>query len=104
MSSIALARVYRRFFESYPHVTLAVAGGALTALGDVVAQLSQQQIVGSTPVHIHISPNISFIRLRPKKVDAVGNFIMTFRAHFGFFALGQALVSYLALFSETKGS
>ncbi|KAF8499167.1 hypothetical protein F5888DRAFT_1611732 [Russula emetica] len=42
MSSIALARVYRRFFESYPHVTLAVAGGALTALGDVVAQLSQQ--------------------------------------------------------------
>ncbi|KAI0286782.1 hypothetical protein BGY98DRAFT_941867 [Russula aff. rugulosa BPL654] len=45
MSSIALARVYRRFFESYPHVTLAVAGGALTALGDVVAQLSEQ-IVG----------------------------------------------------------
>ena len=42
MSSIALARVYRRSFESYPHVTLAVAGGALTALGDVVAQLSQQ--------------------------------------------------------------
>ncbi|KAF8480945.1 hypothetical protein DFH94DRAFT_436166 [Russula ochroleuca] len=44
MSSIALARVYRRSFESYPHVTLAVAGGALTALGDVVAQLSQQII------------------------------------------------------------
>jgi protein Mpv17 len=48
MSSIAVARVYRRFFESYPYVTLAVAGGALTALGDVVAQLSQQ-IVGFTP-------------------------------------------------------
>jgi protein Mpv17 len=48
MSSIAVARVYRRLFESYPHVTLAVAGGALTALGDVVAQLSQQ-IVGFTP-------------------------------------------------------
>lgn len=42
MSSIALARVYRRFFESYPHVTLAVAGGVLTGFGDVVAQLSQQ--------------------------------------------------------------
>jgi len=41
MSSIALAQVYRRSFESYPHVTLAVAGGALTALGDVVAQFSQ---------------------------------------------------------------
>jgi protein Mpv17 len=44
MSSIALARVYRRSFESYPHVTLGVAGGALTALGDVVAQLSQQVV------------------------------------------------------------
>lgn len=41
MSSVALARVYRRSFDSYPHVTLAVAGGALTALGDAVAQLSQ---------------------------------------------------------------
>ena len=41
MSSIALAQVYRRSFESYPHVTLAVAGGTLTALGDVVAQFSQ---------------------------------------------------------------
>jgi protein Mpv17 len=42
MSSITLARVYRRSFEAYPHRTLAVAGGALTALGDAVAQLSQQ--------------------------------------------------------------
>ena len=59
MSSITLARVYRRFFESYPHVTLAVAGGALTALGDVVAQLSEQ-IVGFHSVHIRITPpNIS---------------------------------------------
>jgi len=42
MSTITLARVYQRSFEAYPHVTLAVAGGTLTALGDVVAQLSQQ--------------------------------------------------------------
>jgi protein Mpv17 len=41
MSSVTLARVYRRSFEAYPHVTLAVAGGALTALGDAVAQFSQ---------------------------------------------------------------
>ncbi|KAI9512661.1 hypothetical protein F5148DRAFT_1161858 [Russula earlei] len=40
-STITLARAYKRSFEAYPHVTLAVAGGALTALGDVVAQLSQ---------------------------------------------------------------
>lgn len=58
MSSIALARVYRRFFESYPHVTLAVAGGALTAVGDVVAQLSQQ-IVRFRAVHIRIMPQTS---------------------------------------------
>jgi hypothetical protein len=103
MSSIALARVYRHFFESYPHVTLAVAGGTLTALGDVVAQLSQQ-IVGFTPYIFAQLPKHLFLRLHPKKVDAVGNFIMTFRAHFGFLALGQALVSYLALFSETQGS
>jgi len=44
MSAITLARVYRRSFEAYPHCTLAIAGSALTALGDVVAQLSQQII------------------------------------------------------------
>jgi len=42
MSSITIARVYRRSFDAYPHSTLAIAGGALTALGDVVAQVSQQ--------------------------------------------------------------
>jgi len=42
MSGITLARFYRRSFEAYPHCTLAIAGSALTALGDVVAQLSQQ--------------------------------------------------------------
>ncbi|KAI0252614.1 hypothetical protein BJV78DRAFT_1199868 [Lactifluus subvellereus] len=50
MSSVTLARVYRRSFEAYPHVTLAVAGGALTALGDAVAQFSQQII---TPRNDH---------------------------------------------------
>jgi hypothetical protein len=41
MSSIALVRAYQQSFEAYPHCTLAIAGGALTALGDAVAQLSQ---------------------------------------------------------------
>jgi hypothetical protein len=36
-------------------------------------------------------------------MGAVGNSIMTFRAHFGFFPLGQALVSYLALSGENTG-
>ncbi len=44
MTSIALARAYQQSFEAYPHCTLAIAGGALTALGDAVAQLSQYMV------------------------------------------------------------
>lgn len=58
MSSIALARAYRRSFESYPHTTLAIAGGALTALGDVVAQFSQQIVRFYRVVHIRVTPII----------------------------------------------
>ena len=42
MLSIALARAYQQSFESHPNGTLAIAGGALNALGDVVAQMVQQ--------------------------------------------------------------
>ena len=48
MSSVALARVYQRSFESHPHYTLAVTNGTLNALGDVVAQ-SVQLSVRSSP-------------------------------------------------------
>ena len=44
MSSIALARAYQQSFDAYPHCTLAIAGATLTALGDVVAQLSQYAV------------------------------------------------------------
>lgn len=40
-TGITLARAYQQSFKAYPHCTLAIAGGALTALGDAVAQLSQ---------------------------------------------------------------
>ena len=63
MSSIPLTRVYRRFFESNPHVTLAVAGGALTALGDVVAQLSEQIVGVSRRIYPYNSSNFSFFSL-----------------------------------------
>jgi len=49
MSSVALARVYQRSFESHPHYTLAVTNGTLNALGDVVAQ-SVQLLVRPSPV------------------------------------------------------
>ncbi|KAI0314975.1 hypothetical protein OF83DRAFT_1134190 [Amylostereum chailletii] len=43
MSSIALARaLYQHSFDSHPNVTLALVGGSLNALGDAVAQASQQ--------------------------------------------------------------
>lgn len=48
MSSVALARVYQRSFESHPHYTLAVTNGTLNALGDVVAQ-SVQLLVCPSP-------------------------------------------------------
>ncbi|KAJ3526130.1 hypothetical protein NM688_g8298 [Phlebia brevispora] len=44
MTSIALARVYQQSFETHPYTTLALTNGALNALGDFVAQFSQNLI------------------------------------------------------------
>jgi len=41
MAAVSLARAYQSSFDSHPHKTLAVAGGCLNALGDVVAQITQ---------------------------------------------------------------
>lgn len=49
MSSVALARIYQRSFESHPHYTLAVTGGTLNALGDAVAQSVQLLVCSSPP-------------------------------------------------------
>lgn len=53
MSSVALARIYQKSFESHPHYTLAVTNGTLNALGDVVAQ-SVQLLV--RPLRTHFFP------------------------------------------------
>ncbi|KZV77614.1 hypothetical protein PENSPDRAFT_679158 [Peniophora sp. CONT] len=53
MSSIALGRAYQRSFETHPHFTLAIAGGTLTALGDVVAQTSQRLLADEKDRHPH---------------------------------------------------
>ena len=42
MASIALARVYQQSFETHPYTTLALTNGALNALGDIVAQLTER--------------------------------------------------------------
>ncbi|KAJ7275262.1 hypothetical protein B0H12DRAFT_1086469 [Mycena haematopus] len=40
MAALSLARAYQYSFDTRPHTTLAVTGGCLNALGDVVAQVS----------------------------------------------------------------
>ncbi|KAF7339839.1 Vacuolar membrane protein [Mycena venus] len=40
MAALTLARAYQYSFDTRPHTTLAVTGGCLNALGDVVAQVS----------------------------------------------------------------
>ncbi|KAI0359173.1 hypothetical protein OH77DRAFT_1395873 [Trametes cingulata] len=42
MANVALARVYQQSFESHPYTTLAFTNGALNALGDAVAQVTQR--------------------------------------------------------------
>ncbi|EJF66498.1 hypothetical protein BD309DRAFT_894874 [Dichomitus squalens] len=44
MANIALARAYQQSFESHPYYTLALTNGALNALGDAVAQVTQKFI------------------------------------------------------------
>jgi hypothetical protein len=71
MSSIALARAYRQSFEAHPHCTLAIAGGALTALGDAVAQLSQyivRLIFESHPLMLNFFPQDHLFKRRQGRV------------------------------------
>ncbi|KAF4623912.1 hypothetical protein D9613_001617 [Agrocybe pediades] len=44
MAAVTLARAYQHSFETHPNITLSVTGGCLTALGDVVAQVTQNTI------------------------------------------------------------
>ena len=60
MANVALARVYQQSFESHPYYTLAFTNGALNALGDAVAQVTQRFVrnlflsVRSYPEHHQI--------------------------------------------------
>lgn len=48
MASVTLARVYQQSFEHRPYWTLAITNGALNALGDTVAQLTEAVTQRST--------------------------------------------------------
>ena len=44
MAALTLARVYQHSFHAYPNWTLGITGGCLSALGDVVAQVTQYTV------------------------------------------------------------
>jgi protein Mpv17 len=44
MAALTLARAYQHSFDAHPHITLAVTGGTLNALGDCVAQVSERSV------------------------------------------------------------
>ncbi|PPQ90429.1 hypothetical protein CVT25_014947 [Psilocybe cyanescens] len=44
MAAVTIARAYMHSFDSHPYSTLAVTGGCLNALGDVVAQVAQRTV------------------------------------------------------------
>ncbi|KAL4068330.1 hypothetical protein V8B97DRAFT_1974967 [Scleroderma yunnanense] len=44
MASLTIARAYQYFFDTHPNRTLALTGGVLNAVGDIVAQVSQNVV------------------------------------------------------------
>ncbi|KAF8887936.1 hypothetical protein CPB84DRAFT_1786452 [Gymnopilus junonius] len=44
MAALTLARAYQHSLDAHPNITLAVTGGSLNALGDVVAQVAQLKL------------------------------------------------------------
>jgi len=103
MSTVALARVYRRSFDSYPHVTLGVAGGALTALGDAVAQLSQ--IITSKddhrrPFHYDVPRTVRFFCFGAGISPFMGRWNKYLELRFPFRSHRDGATSFTALFKR----
>ncbi|KAH6917603.1 hypothetical protein BKA70DRAFT_1252655 [Coprinopsis sp. MPI-PUGE-AT-0042] len=87
MAALTLARAYQHSFDAHPHITLAVTGGTLNALGDCVAQVSERSLGKQKADPNQSNPNYDFAR--------------TFR----FFAYGFALSPFLGrwnAFLETR--
>ena len=60
MASFALARVYQQSLESHPYGTLAVTNGTLNAIGDVVAQITQNLVSSSEEYCLNASLKCTF--------------------------------------------
>jgi hypothetical protein len=57
MASFTLVRAYQQSFDTHPNTTLAITGGCFNALGDVVAQVSQNIVSHFIPSNIHHATN-----------------------------------------------
>ena len=93
MASIALARVYQQSFEAHPYTTLALTNGALNALGDTVAQLTQN-FVRARPSHVRLpcaplTRPLSQIGPRDNHLDEPPRYDYNRTARFFAFGLGM---------------
>ena len=70
MTSVTIARTYQRFFYTHPNRTLALTGGVLNAVGDIVAQISQNVVRGNIRNSILLAHYRSY--LRTTNADWVG--------------------------------
>ena len=77
MAALTLARAYQHSFDAYPHITLAVTGGTLNAIGDCVAQVSER--------------SLGKRKAEPNQSNQNYDFARTFR----FFAYGFAISPFL---------
>ncbi|KAI0085617.1 hypothetical protein BDY19DRAFT_430348 [Irpex rosettiformis] len=71
MSSVALARAYQHSFEAHPYGTLALTNGALNALGDIVAQVTQN-LIQPPPTHRRDDHSYNFDYARTVRFFAFG--------------------------------
>ena len=53
-AALTIARAYQHSFESHPNTTLAITGGCLNTLADVVAQVSQNIVRPGLGFHIFL--------------------------------------------------
>lgn len=73
MATLTITRTYQYLFHTHPNCTLALTGGILNALGDVIAQTSQNVVRSYVSVSILLSLCLTFPRsLAMISIDPVG--------------------------------
>lgn len=85
MAALTLVRAYQHSFDSHPNTTLAITGGCLNALGDVVAQVTQNTVCRSGQL---LRLLFIYTKHSLEITKANGN-AMTLHGRLGFSALGS---------------